>query len=127
MRIFALIVILLLGAGYVWSTARVAPQETSVREVRLSPEELARANTLFAGKCARCHGADGRGQTVVGKLLGVPDFTNTKWSKAHGNTDQLIESITNGNGNMPAFGKKLTRREISLLADHVRYFNKPGH
>lgn len=106
---------------------RVAPQESSLRKVRSSGEGLARANTLFAGKCARGHGADGRGQTVVRKTLGVPNFTNGKWSKAHGNAEQLIEAITIGNGDMPAFGKKLTRREISLLADHVRYLNNAGH
>ena len=60
-------------------------------------------------------------------MLEVPNFTNGKWWKDHGNDDNLIESITNGNGDMPAFGKKLTRQEISLLADYVRYFNKPEH
>lgn len=126
MRIM-LLIFLLLGAGYVWSFARVVPQETSVKTPGLSSEELARAKALFGGKCARCHGADGRGQTVLGKMLGVPDFTNGKWWGDHGNDDDLPDSIRNGNGDMPAFRKKLTRPEISLLTDYVRHFNKAEH
>ena len=127
MRIFALILFLVLVAGYVCTSARVVPQETSVKKAGLSSEELARAKALFAGKCARCHGNDGRGQTVLGRMLGVPAFTNAKWWKDHGD-DDLIESITNGDGDMPAFRKRLTEPEISLLAEYVRRFNnKPEH
>ena len=127
MRIFALLVVLVLSAGYVWSFTRAVPQEMSVTKVVLSSEELARAKVLFGGKCARCHGADGRGQTVLGEMLGVPDFANGKWWKDHGNDDNLTDSIRHGNGEMPAFGKKLTRQQISLLADYVRLFNQPEH
>ena len=125
MRIFALSIFLLLGAGYVWSSANALPQETPVKKTGLSSEQLARAKVLFGGKCARCHGADGRGKTVLGEMLRVPDFTNEKWWKDHGKDYDLVESIRKGNGDMPAFGKKLTRPEISLLAEYVRHFNKP--
>lgn len=121
------LVVLILGAGYVWSSARAGPQETLVKKAGLSSAELARAKVLFGGKCARCHGANGRGQTVLGEMLGVPNFTNGKWWKDHGNDDDLIETIRKGNGDMPAFGKKLTKPEISLLAGYVRHFNKAEH
>ena len=127
MRIFALLVLLVSSGAYVWSSARWASQEASVKRTDRSAEELARAKALFGGKCARCHGADGRGQTVLGEMLGVPDFTNGKWWKDHGDHDDLIESITKGKGDMPAFGKRLTKHEISLLADYVRFFNRPEH
>lgn len=122
MRICSLLFLFVLGAGYVWSSARAVPQETSVKTAGLSSEELARAKALFGGKCTRCHGANGRGQTVLGRMLGVPDFSNGKWWKDHGDDDDLIKSITKGNGEMPAFGKKLTKQEISLLANYVRHF-----
>ena len=125
MRIFALLVILVFGAGYVWSSVRLVPQQKSVKKADLSSEELAHAKALFGGKCARCHGVDGQGETVLGEMLGVPDFTNGKWWKDHSKHDDLIKSIRNGNGDMLAFGKKLTKQEISLLAQYVRYFNKP--
>ena len=125
MRVFALLVLLVLSAGYVSSSARFALQETSPKKADRSAEELVRAKGLFVGKCARCHGVDGRGRTVLGEMLEVPDFTNGKWWKDHGNYDDLLESITNGKGDMPAFSKRLSRQEISLLAHYVRYFNKP--
>ena len=126
MKISAVLVFVGLSAGYVWSSAGSLPQETSVKKNGRSIEELARARTLFGEKCARCHGADGRGQTILGQMLGVPDFTNDKWWKDHSDHD-LIKSITNGNEDMPAFRKKLTKPEISLLADYVGQFKKPEH
>ena len=124
-RIVAILVFLVLGVGYVLSSTRGRPQEKPEQKAGLSTEQLARAKALFGEKCIRCHGADGRGQTVLGQMLEVPDFTNGKWWKEHGNNDDLIMSITNGDGDMPAFGKKLTKPEISLLAAYVRHFNQP--
>ena len=123
MRIFGLLVFLVLGAGYFWSVARALPQDTPAKKRDLSAEELTRAKTLFKEKCSRCHGVDGRGQTVLGVMLEVPDFTNEKWWKAH-RDDDLIKLITKGDGDMPSFARKLTKSDISLLADYVRHFNK---
>jgi len=127
MRVFALLAFLVLSAGYVLSSARAVPQQTSVKKAGLSSDQLVRAKALFGEKCARCHNTDGQGKTALGEMLKVPDFTNGKWWKDHGSADDLIESITNGNGNMPRFGKKLTKSEISLLANYVRHFNKNKH
>ena len=33
----------------------------------------------WKGKCAACHGADGKGQTDQGKKLGVKDYTAPEW------------------------------------------------
>jgi mono/diheme cytochrome c family protein len=127
-RIFAVLLpfVVLIG-GYTWTSARVIPQETSVKKASLTAEQLARARTIFNGKCARCHGTDGQGDTVLGNMLEVPDFTKGSWWSEHGNTDELVDTIKNGSGDMPAFGKKLTKPEISLLADYVRHFNKDEH
>jgi mono/diheme cytochrome c family protein len=124
LRLLGFLVVPVFGAGYVWSSVPGASQETSVKKEGLSAEELARAKTLFRGKCARCHGANGRGQTVPGKMLGVPDFTSGKWWDERDDEDDLVESITKGSGAMPAFDKKLTQLEICLLADYVRHFKQ---
>jgi mono/diheme cytochrome c family protein len=57
-------------------------------------------------------------------MLEVPDFTDTKWWKEHARDKELVETISNGKGDMPDFGKKLTKPEIALLADYVRLFKK---
>ena len=116
--------LLMLVAGYAGSAARPVLQESPTKKPPLSSDDLARAKSLFAGKCARCHGPDGRGQTVLGQMLAAPDFTDRKWWKDHDKDTELIKSITNGNGDMPAFGKKLSKTEISLLASYVRQFSK---
>jgi mono/diheme cytochrome c family protein len=125
MRILSLLILLLLGAGYLCSSARPITQQEPVKPAGLSAEDAARAKALVKSRCARCHGPDGRGQTVLGDMLEVPDFTNSKWWKNHDNDEPLIRSITSGNGDMPAFGKKLTKPEIALLVSYLRQFNQP--
>jgi cytochrome c oxidase cbb3-type subunit 3 len=124
MKSCALILLVMLVAGYAGSASRPMLQEAPAKKPELSSEDLARAKSLFAGKCARCHGPNGRGQTVLGQMLGAPDFTDRKWWRHHDKDAELIKSISNGNGDMPAFGKKLSKTEISLLASYVRQFSK---
>jgi mono/diheme cytochrome c family protein len=104
--------------------ARAQENKPARESESVSPERLARAKSLFAEKCARCHGADGRGKTVAGGLLGVPDFTDEKWWKGDGTDARLITSVTEGRDEMPPFGRKLSRREIAALVAYVRRFNK---
>jgi len=80
---------------------------------------------LFRNNCARCHGADGRGDTPLGHTYNTPDFTDAEWWRKHSNitsNGSLISIVTHGKGGMPAFGKKLTRTQIRLLVGHVRKF-----
>ena len=91
-----------------------------------SPDQMARAKSIFKDRCARCHGVDGRGETTLGQMLDPPDFTEEKWSKPDPSNDELASAIRAGKGEMPAFGKKLTRQEISYLIAYIRRFNKPA-
>lgn len=36
------------------------------------------AKDLWTANCAKCHGADGKGQTKIGQRLGIRDFTDPK-------------------------------------------------
>lgn len=36
------------------------------------------AKAIFEKSCAKCHGADGKGQTKMGQKLGVKDYTDPK-------------------------------------------------
>jgi mono/diheme cytochrome c family protein len=89
-----------------------------------------KVNDLYRSNCARCHGADGRGDTPLGKTFNAPDFTDQKWWQEHAaitNTRSLVSIVTNGKGGMPAFGKKLNRSEINKLVAYVRRFrNQSG-
>lgn len=127
-KVSALALALLLCAGHVAHSVRagVWPDEQGATKEaeRMTDERLAQAKTLFGERCARCHGADGRGQTITGSMLGIPDFTDEKWWKEDKSDARLLTSVTEGRDEMPAFGKKLSRREIAALVAYVRRFNK---
>jgi len=97
---------------------KTKPQDS----LAVSSEQRAQAKTTFKEQCSRCHGADGKGDTVLGDMLFPPDFTDAKWWKGR-NNERLTQSITNGKNEMPAFGKKLTKTEILTLIAYVRCFN----
>jgi len=83
------------------------------------------AGDLFRNNCARCHGADGGGDTLLGHTYNAPDFTDPDWWRKHSDitsTGSLVSIVTHGKGGMPAFGRKLTRSEIRHLVDYVRRF-----
>jgi mono/diheme cytochrome c family protein len=118
-------VALLLFAGHLLHSSSARARQQKQEEAAASPSgQSSRAKTLFAERCARCHGADGRGQTVIGEMLDVPDFTDANWWKEGMSDKRFANSITHGKGEMPAFGKKLSKHEISTLAAYVRRFGK---
>jgi mono/diheme cytochrome c family protein len=82
----------------------------------------ASTETLYKQKCSKCHGADGSGDTSLGRVFGTPDFTDSGWWAKHPNSSEHIRVITRGKKNMPAFGKKLTRAQISSLATYIQRF-----
>jgi cytochrome c6 len=81
------------------------------------------AETLFKQKCTKCHGVDGSGDTSLGRIFNAPDFTDGGWWARH-NTGEFVNAITRGRKNMPAFGKKLTKAQISSLASYVQRFKQ---
>jgi mono/diheme cytochrome c family protein len=90
-----------------------------------SKSTSARADDLFKTNCARCHGADGRGDTPLGHTYNSPDFTDGEWWRKHSDitsTRSLVSIVTKGKGGMPAFGKKLKSSDIKLLVSYVRRF-----
>jgi mono/diheme cytochrome c family protein len=84
---------------------------------RGTDNDQAPARDLFIRNCARCHGADGVGLTDLGRKLEVPDLRedSKKMSSA-----KITRIIANGRSDMPAFGKKLTKKQIASLAAYVR-------
>lgn len=82
---------------------------------------------LYKTNCARCHGADGRGDTPLGQQYEAPNFTDPDWWRQHTNSTRrgkMLSLVASGKGDMPAFEKKLTRSQIELLVDYVRRFRK---
>jgi mono/diheme cytochrome c family protein len=79
-------------------------------------------SALFKQYCAKCHGEDGKAETARGKKLKARNFTDVEFQASK--TDaQLIKTVTEGDEDMPPFGKKLTKEQIeSLVQNDVRGF-----
>ncbi|MBV8206574.1 MAG: cytochrome c [Acidobacteria bacterium] len=81
------------------------------------------AADLYKSKtCIACHGADGHGDTVMGKKLGAHDFHAPE---VQGKSDQeLVEVTKNGKNKMPAYKDKLTDDQIKELVKYVKDMGK---
>ena len=73
-------------------------------------------------KCMMCHGADGLGNTPVGKMAKIISFKDPAVISA---TDaDLIAIVTNGKNKMPSNKGKLTDDQISALVAYIRTLQK---
>ena len=71
--------------------------------------------TIFATRCATCHGADGGGgfgPALRGGVV-VSDFPNV--------ADQE-KVVARGRGSMPSFADSLTPEQIAAVVDYTRHF-----
>lgn len=75
----------------------------------------------FAGHCAACHGAKGKGNGPAAAAFNPrpSDFTNPELFRGRPDED-LVKSITEGVRAMPPFGTQLPPGTISDLVKYVR-------
>ena len=83
---------------------------------------LADGADTFKAKCAMCHGADGSGQTAMGKSMGLKDLGSAEVQKL--SDADLNGIITNGKGKMPKYDGKLSADEISSVVKYIRTLKK---
>ena len=72
------------------------------------PADLAKGKDLFSGACVVCHGENGKGGTHGGAPL-TPVLTR----------DAIVQIITNGRNQMPAFGSALRPQDREDIAAYV--------
>jgi mono/diheme cytochrome c family protein len=73
---------------------------------------------IYAQNCARCHGADGRGDAQMKTQLPVRDFSDPAF-QARASNDDIARVIMTGKGQMPAFGGALSAPKIQSLSGYV--------
>lgn len=120
-KLFCLTAFLVLGFFSLFSTVQTAPKVSE--NISVSGNLQGSVKEVYAQNCARCHGADGRGQTALGKSLDVPDIADANWQKRHSNKSIAAKIGRGGNG-MPAFSKKLSAKDINALVAYVRSLKK---
>jgi cbb3-type cytochrome c oxidase subunit III len=81
------------------------------------------AAELYAKNCASCHGKDGQAKTFKAKLNHARNLSDAEWQNRVSD-ERIFNSIMNGKGKMPAYGKKLSEQEIDALVAYVRGLRK---
>jgi len=86
------------------------------------------AKTNWDTLCAKCHGADGKGDTKIGQMLHIKDFTDAK-VQAEFKDEDAIKTIKEGKKSddgktlMKAFDN-LSDEDVKALVAYVRDFKK---
>ncbi len=77
--------------------------------------ESAAGEAQFKMFCVACHGADGKGN----QMLGAPNLADNIWLYG-GDLETIKHALRKGrNGQMPAFGEQLSEDKIRLLTAYV--------
>jgi cytochrome c6 len=75
--------------------------------------------------CAKCHGADGKAQTKVGKKLKIRDYT-TPQTQAEMKDDEMLKAIAegykdaSGKETMKGYKGELSAEEMAELVTFIR-------
>jgi cytochrome c553 len=83
------------------------------------------ASENWENHCAKCHGADGKGQTKAGRKLNVRDYTDPK-VQAEMKDDEMIKATAdgvkdkNGKERMKGYKDELSAKEIEELVGYIR-------
>lgn len=108
-KLFTLTVVILAGMAFV---AQADP---------------AKAKALYTKECAKCHGADGKGDTKMGKKAGAKDYSDPK-VQAEMKDDKAFKVIKEG---LKEDGKTVMKPlegvsddEIKALVKYMRTFKK---
>ena len=86
------------------------------------------AKALYDKDCAKCHGADGKGETKTGKRLGAKDYTDAK-VQAELKDDQAFKAIKEGlkdkaGKTLMKPSEGLSEADIKGLIAYMRTFKK---
>ena len=85
-----------------------------------APTALAFQSTksLYASKCAVCHGNDGTGNTAKGKELKVQSFASPEFKKLP--DAKALEVMLKGKGKMEGYEKTLGKEKCEQLLAYCR-------
>ena len=85
------------------------------------------AKANWEKNCAKCHGPDGKGDTKIGKMLDIKDFTDAKYQASLKEADMLKaikEGIRKDGRLRMKAAEGLSDEEIKALVSYVRAFKK---
>ena len=77
----------------------------------------------YEKSCVGCHGADGKGNPAMAKVLGEKGLNLTTKEVTQASDEKLLKVIAEGAGKMPA-QKSLSKDEQKQVLGHVRSLAK---
>ena len=98
-----------LSMSWVWSSAALAADASA-------------GKALFEKSCVGCHGADGKGNPGMAKVIGEKGLNIVGKDTTTKSDEQLLKVIAEGAGKMPA--SKLTKDEQKKALGYVRTLAK---
>jgi cytochrome c6 len=75
---------------------------------------------VYKMRCAACHGANGAGQTMIGKNLKLRSLTSPE---VQNQSDEQLEAVVRQGKNknkMPAFDRRLSKEQIAAVVKYIR-------
>jgi len=96
----------------------------SLLSVGLAAPAVAQQNgeATYKAKCAMCHGADGTGNTPIGRNMKLRSLKSPEDLKA---TDaELFKQTKDGVGRMQGYAGKLTDAQIKDVVTYIRTLQK---
>jgi len=78
--------------------------------------------SVYKSRCAGCHGAEGKGDTGIGKSMHLRSFASPDVQKQ--SDAELTSWIADGKGAMPAYKDKLSGAQIKDLVGYIRDLGK---
>ena len=98
-------VIAIAGAMLLLFACAAADGSSTDTATPISPGE-----SIFTNQCVMCHGRKGNLN-----MSGAKDLTKSVLTE-----EEMIAIVTNGKGGMIGFGKKLSKKQVEEVVDHVR-------
>jgi mono/diheme cytochrome c family protein len=126
-RLIFLMMLGLMAGGFVAFRMLSQPAPPAPAEVASDPL-LSRGRTIFLGRCATCHGNEGRGDgPIAGNLSGPPvgNLTDDRWK--HGDRpDQVMGVIAKGvpDTRMEGWSRVLDPPDLRAVAAYIYYLAK---
>lgn len=102
---------------------------TAATGIAAEKAKTALASENWDNHCAKCHGADGKGQTKVGKKLKAKDYTDPKVQAAMTDKEMekaIVDGVFDkaGKERMKGYKDELSSAEINDLVAHIRHMKK---
>lgn len=85
------------------------------------------AKALYEKECAKCHGTDGKGETKIGKKLGIKDYTNAKVQaelKDEKGVAAILKGLKDGDKTLMKPTEGITEAQAKALVAYMRTFKK---